>query len=99
MNTKQMLKIAIAATVVITNIASLPHVVYAKDVTNQSTSTAEIQSEVETLTNTVPTITGATEITIKAGDVFDVLTGISASDSEDGDLTSSIKVEGSVNPN
>jgi len=44
-----------------------------------------------------PVITGATDVEITVGDSFDPLAGVSASDTEDGDLTSSITVNGSVN--
>jgi len=48
-------------------------------------------------TNEKPVINGAKNITIKVGDKFDPMAGITATDKEDGDLTSKIKVEGSVN--
>jgi chitinase/chitodextrinase len=46
--------------------------------------------------NAKPTISGANAKTIKVGDNFDKLAGVTASDKEDGDLTSSLKVEGNV---
>ena len=45
--------------------------------------------------NTAPTITGAKDLTVEAGSSVDVLAGITASDKEDGDVTSLIKVEAS----
>ena len=48
------------------------------------------------VSNEKPVITGATDITITAGDNFDPLVGVKATDKEDGDLTSQIKVSGKV---
>ena len=50
-------------------------------------------------TDNAPVITGAVDKTIAKGSKFLPLEGITASDTEDGDLTDSIEVEGSVNPN
>ncbi len=47
--------------------------------------------------NTPPVIYGVTNKTIQVGDSFDPLQGVSASDAEDGNLTSAIVVTGSVN--
>jgi len=47
----------------------------------------------------VPVINGATALEITVGDPFDALDGVSASDEEDGDLTDSIIVNGSVDNN
>ena len=49
-----------------------------------------------TVSSLVPTITGVDNTTIKLGSTFDPLAGVSATDAEDGDLTASIRVEGSV---
>lgn len=46
--------------------------------------------------NVKPTISGVENTTIAVGDAFDPLSGITASDEEDGDLTSKITVSGSV---
>lgn len=43
-----------------------------------------------------PTLTGVNDKTIKVGDSFDPLSGVKASDKTDGDLTSKIKVSGTV---
>lgn len=43
-----------------------------------------------------PTISGATDVEITVGDTFDPLAGVTATDAEDGDLTASIVVSGSV---
>lgn len=47
-------------------------------------------------TNAAPTLTGVTNKTITIGDTFNALNGVTASDKEDGDLTSKIKVTGTV---
>lgn len=47
--------------------------------------------------NNAPAIDGVDATTVVAGQPFDPLAGISASDAEDGDLTSVISVSGSVN--
>ncbi|MGL4912701.1 MAG: glycosyl hydrolase family 18 protein, partial [Romboutsia sp.] len=49
--------------------------------------------------NQAPVIKGATDKTINVGDSFDKLAGVTASDKEDGDLTSSIKVSGNIDTN
>ncbi|MGL5346264.1 MAG: glycosyl hydrolase family 18 protein [Peptostreptococcaceae bacterium] len=49
--------------------------------------------------NAAPVINGATNKTINIGDRFDELLGVTATDKEDGDLTSSIKVSGNVETN
>lgn len=46
--------------------------------------------------NEVPVITGITDVSITEGTAFDALAGVTASDKEDGDLTSRIAVTGSV---
>ncbi|WP_066889457.1 glycosyl hydrolase family 18 protein [Clostridium nigeriense] len=46
--------------------------------------------------NTAPVINGVTNKQIYVGDTFNTLTGVTASDKEDGDLTSKISVTGSV---
>ena len=43
--------------------------------------------------NNKPTITGVKDLTVQAGTEIDVLAGVTASDAEDGDLTSMIAVE------
>ena len=47
-------------------------------------------------TNSAPVISGANNITINLGDKFNALSGVTATDKEDGDLTSAIKVAGTV---
>ena len=43
--------------------------------------------------NTAPQITGVKDLTVQAESEIDVLAGITATDAEDGDLTSMITVE------
>ncbi|MCP8383254.1 DUF5011 domain-containing protein [Clostridioides difficile] len=50
-------------------------------------------------TNHIPVIRGLNTIRVKEGDKFDKLKGVSAYDTEDGDLTSKIEVEGKVDSN
>lgn len=47
--------------------------------------------------NAAPTLSGVDDVTVTVGDSFDPLSGVTASDDEDGDLTGSIRVSGSVN--
>lgn len=46
-----------------------------------------------------PVITGANDVTIQEGAAFDALQGVTASDQEDGNLTSAIVVTGTVDTN
>lgn len=56
-------------------------------------STAEAaDSSVEITSNEAPTITGEANTTLQPGDTFDPLNTITATDKEDGDITSSVKV-------
>ncbi|MGL4736769.1 MAG: glycosyl hydrolase family 18 protein [Cellulosilyticaceae bacterium] len=48
------------------------------------------------IVNRAPEIKGANAITLTVGDVFDPMAGVTATDREDGDLTSSIVVTGTV---
>ncbi|MGL6105740.1 glycosyl hydrolase family 18 protein [Romboutsia sp.] len=49
--------------------------------------------------NAAPVINGATNKTINLGDTFDKMAGITATDKEDGDLTTKISVSGNVDTN
>ncbi|UKS55696.1 immunoglobulin-like domain-containing protein [Exiguobacterium acetylicum] len=49
--------------------------------------------------NIKPIISGAKDVQINFGDKFNALTGVSASDNNDGNITSSIRITGSVNVN
>lgn len=46
--------------------------------------------------NEAPVLKGVNNTTIKVGDSFDKMAGVTASDKEDGDLTSKIKIDGNV---
>ncbi|MGL5573942.1 MAG: glycosyl hydrolase family 18 protein [Sarcina sp.] len=46
--------------------------------------------------NTAPTLKGIKDVEVKVGTKFDPMAGITAEDKEDGDLTSSIKLAGTV---
>ncbi|MFE8712982.1 immunoglobulin-like domain-containing protein [Aeromonas allosaccharophila] len=46
-----------------------------------------------------PVFSGVTDTTLELGTAFDPMTGVSAHDEEDGDLTAQIKVSGSVDSN
>lgn len=50
-------------------------------------------------TDRKPVIVGAENITVNKGDKFDPMTGVTANDKEDGDLTSKIKILGNVDVN
>ena len=49
--------------------------------------------------NYLPTLTGVNDQTITVGSTFNALSGVKATDEEDGDLTKNIQVIGSVNAN
>lgn len=49
--------------------------------------------------NQPPVLHGVADLTLTVGDNFDKLAGVTATDVEDGDLTSRIAVTGEVNPN
>ncbi len=51
------------------------------------------------ISNDLPVISGADDIAIKEGTEFDLMSGIKAKDTEDGDLTSKVEVNGSVDIN
>ncbi|MGL5540926.1 MAG: glycosyl hydrolase family 18 protein, partial [Erysipelotrichaceae bacterium] len=55
--------------------------------------------EVDPPLNTAPLLNGLKDVTINVGDLFDPYAGVSATDKEDGDLTASIKLAGSVDTN
>ena len=50
----------------------------------------------ESTGNSSPVINGISDRTIKVGETFDLLAGVTATDKEDGDLTSKISVSGTV---
>lgn len=53
-------------------------------------------NRVITVTNQIPVISGADDVTIKKGEVIDLLQGVTATDKEDGDITKNIKVIGAI---
>lgn len=67
---------------------------------NQRFEFANIFKNFGTITNPdvnqKPTLNGITDKTIKIGDKFDVLEGVTATDKEDGNITDKIKVSGTV---
>ncbi|HAT4368153.1 TPA: DUF5011 domain-containing protein [Clostridium perfringens] len=65
---------------------------------NQGAKTSKTIT-VTVLSNDLPVISGADNITIKEGTEFDAMSGIKANDTEDGDLTSKVEVKGSVDAN
>ena len=68
-------------------------------VTASATITVVPNIEDGLVINSVPTITGVKDQTIKVGESFNPKTGVNAKDKEDGDLTSKIKIEGKVDTN
>ncbi|MTH54741.1 DUF5011 domain-containing protein, partial [Bacillus mangrovi] len=68
-------------------------------VTDKSGNTSSVQRKVTVIDNIKPVITGTQDKQINFNEAFDPLAGVSASDNNDGDLTSSIKVAGSVSIN
>ncbi len=66
-----------------------------KDSDNNETK----QSRTVVVYSLVPEFEGVTDTTIQLGDAFDPMAGVKATDAEDGDLTSQVRVEGSVDVN
>ncbi|MBS6500769.1 MAG: DUF5011 domain-containing protein [Clostridium sp.] len=62
----------------------------------KATTIVTITVSEKTSTNTAPVINGVTNKEIKIGSAFNPLTGVTASDKEDGDLTNKIVVSGTV---
>ncbi len=56
-------------------------------------------TRVITVTNQLPVISGANKIVIKKGQSIDLLSGVKASDEEDGDITKNIVITGTVDIN
>lgn len=67
-----------------------------KGLVTTATATVTVQGTTPPV-NTAPVINGVKNSTITVGDTFNALTGITAADKEDGDLTSKIVLSGSVN--
>lgn len=53
----------------------------------------------EATDNSVPELKGVEDAIIQKGESYNLLSGVSAYDKEDGDLTDQIKVNGNVNTN
>ncbi|MFJ7679691.1 immunoglobulin-like domain-containing protein [Peribacillus sp. NPDC097198] len=68
-------------------------------VTDSSGNVTKVKRMVTVIDNINPVISGVQDFQINFGDKFNALTGITASDNNDGDITSSIQVDGSVNVN
>ncbi|GAK22152.1 LOW QUALITY PROTEIN: chitinase [Vibrio sp. JCM 19052] len=66
-----------------------------KDSDNNETK----QSRTVVVYSLVPEFEGVTDTTIQLGEAFDPMAGVKATDAEDGDLTSQVRVEGSVDVN
>ncbi|EPB8164328.1 TPA: DUF5011 domain-containing protein, partial [Clostridium perfringens] len=54
---------------------------------------------VTVVSNDSPVISGVENLVLKEGTAFDPMTGVTAKDTEDGDLTSKVEVKGSVDAN
>ncbi len=80
-----------------TSVSATYDLVYS--VTNSQSQTAEVTRKVTVAAPQVvkPVINGADDIQINVGDPFNPMTGVTASDAVDGDLTSAVTVTGNVN--
>ncbi|WP_239254662.1 immunoglobulin-like domain-containing protein [Listeria ilorinensis] len=65
-------------------------------VTDRDGNTTKYERQVTVYSNDVPVIIGDQETTIKIGSSFDPMSGMKATDTEDGDLTDKLQVEGQV---
>ncbi len=68
-------------------------------VSDKAKNTTTVKRTITVKDHIAPVISGVQDTKILVGDEFDVLKGITAFDNNDGNITSSIKVEGSVNTN
>ena len=82
-------KIKVTSNTVNANVAGTYKVTYSVTDNNSNTVTKTITVTVKA--NTAPVI-NAKDITINVGEVFNALTGVSATDAEDGNITSKIKI-------
>ncbi|PEC68170.1 immunoglobulin-like domain-containing protein [Bacillus toyonensis] len=64
---------------------------------NATATRSVIVKENEEIPDMEPKLTAPTKTTINVGDKFDPMAGVSATDKEDGDITSKVTVDGSVN--
>lgn len=67
--------------------------------TTTTTTTTSTVTTTTSKSDTAPVISGAENVTIERNSVFIPLQGVTATDAEDGDLTSQISYSGNVNPN
>nr|WP_321220968.1 immunoglobulin-like domain-containing protein [Clostridium mediterraneense] len=67
-----------------------------KGLTTTKIVTITVQDKDVTPTNTKPEIKGADNVELNVGDKFDPLAGVTASDKEDGDLTSELSYSGQL---
>ncbi|WP_346934831.1 cell wall-binding repeat-containing protein [Clostridium sp.] len=88
-------KIIVSGTVDTSTIGNYK-VIYKVTDSDENTVTKERMVTVVEKTNEKPVISGAADINIKVGDSFDVKTGVTATDLEDGNITSKIIVSGTV---
>lgn len=72
--------------------------IYAKDASGNEQSPVRVILDVS-LDDEKPVISGADTTSLKLGASFDPYEGVSATDNVDGDLTSELKIEGSVDTN
>lgn len=68
-------------------------------VTDKAGNKISSKRTITVVDNILPSLSGIKDSKIDFGNSFDLLAGISASDNNDGDITSSIRVEGSVDIN
>lgn len=79
-----------------TKVAGTYSVTYSITDSQGATSSKTIEVMVKPNSNIAPVINGVEDITIKAGDKFNPIRGVTATDEEDGNLTSEIEVTGTV---
>lgn len=65
-------------------------------VTDNDNNTTTATRKITVLSNSKPIINGISDKEIQVGDVFDPMSGVTAHDTEDGDITNRIKVSGGV---
>ncbi len=69
------------------------------DITDKAKNKTTVYRTIKVVDNVKPVIKGINNTQVALGEMFDILKGVSASDKNDGDLTSKIKVEGTVDVN
>jgi chitinase len=81
-----------------TNVAGNYTITYAvRDSAGAAVTKSCVITVIDPYVNTAPVISGVSNKTINVGDQFDALTGVSASDAEEGNITALITVSGTVN--